>query len=400
MRVLWLTYQIPYPANSGELLYTRGLTESLATAGAEVHALAAGTPPAFGAPVGRPAIGHLSWHAVNEPLRPRWQSLWRSLPSGSFRLGTRALESLVREQLHRGGWSALVIDHAANGWALRLWERIAERPPLVYVSHNVESRVRPQVAAQRGGGLRGAVLRWDAWKYARLEHRLVAAARLVTAITPEDATVFRPQVGDREVLVLTPGASVAKLAPPQTLPPRRVILSGSYEWVAKQHNVRRFLASALPVLQPAGIAVTVVGKMPETFAAGLRQEFPGAEIHANVPDPAPFLDSARIGVIPEEAGGGFKLKALEYVFRHLPIAALPGTLAGLPVDPDTDALTVPTLDLLARRLAEVIDQPEYLRALAARAYEKCDGRFDWAQRGRDLYAALAALDRPAAARPR
>jgi hypothetical protein len=305
----------------------------------------------------------------------------------------------VNEHLHRGGWSALVIDQAANGWALPLWERSPARPPLVYVSHNVESHVRPQFAAQSGRGVRGAVLRWDAWKYARLEHQLLAAARLVTAITPEDARVLRPQAGGKDILVLTPGASLVETAPPERVPPRRVVLSGSYEWVVKQHNVRRFLASALPVLQPAGVAVTVVGKMPDAFAAELRKEFPTAEIHPNVPDPAPFLDSARIGVIPEEAGGGFKLKALEYVFRHLPIAALPGTLAGLPLDPTTDALTVPTLDLLARRLLEVIDQPDYLRTLAARAHGKCQGRFDWAERGRQLYSALAALDQAAALRP-
>jgi hypothetical protein len=301
MRILWLTYQIPYPANSGELLYTRGLVESLAAAGAEVHALAVGPPLAFGTRVEPPPIGRLSWQAVEGPLRPRWQSLWRSLPSGSFRLATRALGSRVKEHLHRGGWSALVIDQAANGWALPLWERSPARPPLVYVSHNVESQVRPQFAAQSGRGVRGAVLRWDAWKYARLEHQLLAAARLVTAITPEDARVLRPQAGGKDILVLTPGASLVETAPPERVPPRRVVLSGSYEWVVKQHNVRRFLASALPVLQPAGVAVTVVGKMPDAFAAELRKEFPTAEIHPNVPDPAPFLDSARIGVIPEEA---------------------------------------------------------------------------------------------------
>jgi glycosyltransferase involved in cell wall biosynthesis len=370
------------------------LTESLAVAGAEVYALAAGTPPTFGVAVERPPIDRLSWQAVGEPLRPRWQSLWRPLPSGSFRLATRALRSLVKEHLQRGGWSALVIDQAANGWVLPVWQRIAARPPLVYVSHNVESHVRPQFAARTGRGVRGAVLRWDAWKYSRLEHQLLEAASLVTAITPEDARVLRDQVGGRDVLVLTPGVSVARAAPPKTVPPRRVILSGSYEWVAKQHNVRRFLTSALPVLHPAGVAVTVVGKMPESFAAELRKEFPAAEIHANVPDPAPFLDSARVGVIPEEAGGGFKLKALEYVFRHLPIAALPGTLAGLPVDPAADALVAPTLDTLSRRVLEVIDEPEYLRTLAARAYQKCDGRFDWAERGRELYAAFKKLERP------
>ena len=125
MRVLWLTYQIPYPATSGELLYSRGLTESLAVAGAEVYALAAGTPPTFGVAVERPPIDRLSWQAVEEPLRPRWQSLWRPLPSGSFRLATRALRSLVKEHLQRGGWSALVIDQAANGWVLPVWQRLA-----------------------------------------------------------------------------------------------------------------------------------------------------------------------------------------------------------------------------------------------------------------------------------
>src|SRR5690606_4592600 len=154
---------------------------------------------------------------------------------------------------------------------------------------------------------------------ARMEQRLLQAARLVTAVTPEDAAVFNEEGEAREIFVLSPGRwapgpATGEAAPELSQRPRRVILSGSCEWVVKQHNMKRFLATALPVLQPAGIAVTVVGKMPEAFARELQTAFPAAEIHANVPDPSPFLDSARVGVIPEEAGGGFKLKALEYVF--------------------------------------------------------------------------------------
>lgn len=390
MRILWLTLRVPYPAHSGELLYTRGLTESLAGTGAQVHVLAAaGTLPerkTF------PEGGQLSWEASGASWRPRWQGLVHRLPSGAHRLATPELQDRLRQRLRRERWDALVIDQAALGWALPVWERSASRPPLVYVAHNVESRIRPAFAESQGWGPRGWALRWDAWKYARLEEDLLGAARLVTAITPEDAAVFRAMGYRGEIVVLPPGRAEEKpiLRRPLAPRPRRVILSGSCEWVVKQHNVRRFLEAALPVLGSADIAVAIVGKMPEAFADELRRTYPQAEIHPNVPDPAPFLDQARLGVIPEEAGGGFKLKALEYVFRGLPMAALPGTLAGLPLEEDA-ALVAPSLKELATQMVTLVDDSARLSTMAERALACCERRFNWADRGKMLHLAIAAL---------
>lgn len=399
MRVLWLTLRVPYPANSGELLYSRGLTEALAAQGVEVRALAAaGSPPEEAA---LPPGGRLHWEAATSPWRPRWQGLvhprW---PSSAHRLATPELQQRLEVRLREGGWQALVVDQAALGWALPVWERVPERPPLVYVAHNVESRIRPEFAASQDWGPRGLVLRWEAWKYARLEKALLNAAQLVTAITPEDEQAFRAQGYGRALLVLSPGRASQEvvLGPPLGQRPRRVILSGSCEWVVKQHNVRRFLSAALPVLNPAGVLVSIVGKMPEAFAQELRRSFPEAEIHPNVPDPAPFLEQARVGVIPEEAGGGFKLKALEYVFRGLPMAALPGTLAGLPLG-EEGALVAANVTELALRLVEVIDDVERLSAIAARALARCDGQFEWVDRGAALQRALAALSSASKSQP-
>ena len=40
--------------------------------------------------------------------------------------------------------------------------------------------------------------------------------------------------------------------------------------------------------------------------------------------------------MPEELGGGFKLKALDYVFHGLPLAILDDSAAGLPLDAGAD----------------------------------------------------------------
>ena len=43
-----------------------------------------------------------------------------------------------------------------------------------------------------------------------------------------------------------------------------------------------------------------------------------------VPDVTRYMDEARIAIVPERNGGGFKLKVLEYVFNRIPSSPCPG----------------------------------------------------------------------------
>ena len=86
---------------------------------------------------------------------------------------------------------------------------------LVYLSHNHERTVARHITAHDPVWSTRMVKRLDGAKVAWLERRLVRAADLVTANTPEDGARFAAERPGRPVIVLPPGYGGA----PATLPP-------------------------------------------------------------------------------------------------------------------------------------------------------------------------------------
>ena len=108
-----------------------------------------------------------------------------------------------------------------------------------------------------------------------------------------------------------------------------------------------------------------------------------------MPDIAPYLDQARIAIVPERSGGGFKLKVLEYVFNRVPVFALAGSFAGVPLRHNDSAMLYADHAALAHGVLEAIDDVDRLNRLQERAWAACAGSFDWSSRGRQIVAAIA-----------
>ncbi|MDP3851187.1 MAG: glycosyltransferase [Luteolibacter sp.] len=389
MRCLWITRQDPRPADSGELIYSRGLLHSLAgQGGVELHVLthrAAKDAPDSG--------DGIHWHLTGPPPRKRLLGILSHLPGDADRLGNPKMRGALRDILAAGSWDWIVIDQAACAWALD--EISVENPAhIAYIAHNHEASLRPEVASYRGGSLPLRIaLRKDAAKYARLENTLVARARLVTAITPRDAAQFQSAFPQCRISVLPPGydAALIPASDPPTIgaaTPRRVVLAGTFQWIAKRRNLEDFLNAAAAPFQAAGIEFVVVGKAHPPYFQRLSQLHPWARFHANVPSMEPFLENTRIGLIPEALGGGFKLKALDYIFRGLPLASIDAALSGLPLVPGTDTISAADPATLAAAVAKHIDSPDILNAAARSALAKCRDTFHWSDRGASLASAL------------
>ncbi|QJE98532.1 glycosyltransferase [Luteolibacter luteus] len=384
MHCLWITRQDPRPANSGELIYTLGLLGSLAKQ-PETELTVLAHRAAAGAEGGPP----VHWELHGKIPGGRLKSLLSELPGDAFRLGNpvqrQALSLLLGKK-----WDWIVIDQAACAWALGM---IGTHQKVAYIAHNHEAAVRKQVASDRGGSLpMRMALKWDALKYARMERALCRRADLISAITPRDTEAFGTEFPGKPVCTLPPGyqGEAAAGAPREITSetPRRVVLAGAFEWVAKRRNLEAFLNAAAESFQRGKIGFQVVGKAdPEWFAA-LAKQHPWASFTANVPSISPYLDQARIGLIPEALGGGFKLKALDYIFRGLPLASVEAALSGVPVNPQTEAIAAPDPESLTKAVAAKIDDLAFLNHAARRALDACRDAFHWEDRGVTLRKAL------------
>lgn len=387
MRCLWITRQDPRPSDSGELIYSRGLLRSLAACPDTRITVLAHRPAMHG----DETDPELHWELHGWIPKKRLRCLFSPLPSDASRLGNKIMRQALEDLSREGHWDWIVIDQAACGWAL---SHLPEKgdPRVAYIAHNHETSVRRQVASDRGGSpVMRALLEFDAWKYATLEQALCDRADLITAITPRDQDLFRRIAPGKPVICLPPGyrGPIVETPPPITKStPRRVVLAGAFEWLAKRRNLEAFLAAADAPFRRGNLHFTVVGKADPAYFAALGKRYDWAEFHANVPSIDPHLANARIGLIPEALGGGFKLKALDYIFRGLPLAALEPALSGLPLDPGRDTITATDPAALAEAVAARIDDLDFLNAAASRALEACRSAFQWSDRGETLAAAM------------
>ena len=76
-------------------------------------------------------------------------------------------------------------------------------------------------------------------------------------------------------------------------------------------------------------------------------------------DPAPHLAAARLAVVAEPIGGGFKMKMLEYVFNRVTVASLAACTAGLPEALTASMAVFPDMADDARTLLRLADGALY-----------------------------------------
>lgn len=385
LRCLWVTRLVPYPPFiGGDATYSARLIESLVMAGVELTVLCHdnGVMP--------PTVGGVGWVLVPYQERGRARSLFGRRPALVHRFSTPQIRDALDALLRKRSWDALLIDNIAVAGALHMRRRArgCDRPTrLVYVSHNHEETIRKQLAATATRrSPKHIALRWDAAKTAAIERALVDAADLVTVNTEHDADLYRQHARDQRYLVLTPGYDGpgvgGRLIEAET--PRRITLLGSYAWVAKQLNLWRFLDAGAESLARAGIGIDIVGWTPDAFAGRLRASFPGVEVTGPVDRVEPYLARARMGIVAEEVGGGFKHKVLHYVFNRLPVASLAGSVAGTPLVAGESMLEYPDIRGLVEGVIETIDDLARLNELQEAALLACNGKFEWADRGSAL----------------
>jgi polysaccharide biosynthesis protein PslH len=120
----------------------------------------------------------------------------------------------------------------------------------------------------------------------------------------------------------------------------------------------------------------------------LRGKTVATDFTGTVPDVDRYMDEARIAIVPERNGGGFKLKMLDYVFNRIPIFALSGSFAGVPLIHDDSVVLFPDHAALARGVLDAIDDTDRLNRLQERAFVACRDRFDWASRGRQIVSTI------------
>jgi len=386
MQCLWLTLADPEPATNGQLIYSKGLIEAACHAGASLTVIGLARPENPRASVDPRGI---DWRLADEQPKSAARRLLSRDPMVTQR-NSSEMERTLEHALVERSWDAVVFDSICAGWALRRVRRHRARsawpPHVVYIAHNHEVTVARRIAAA-SQGLRRIQKEIDLLKVIDLERRLILAADIVTSNTPDDCRRFAAASGGRPIVFLPPGYGGPRVASRkiEASVPRRAILVGSFDWPPKRISLESFLAAATKPLLRAGIELQIVGEVEGDYLADLRRRFPSVDFVGPVTDVRPYMQDARVALVPDLLGG-FKLKGLDYVFNRLPILAMRIALPGMPLEDGRSIGLFDSHSALAEGVVALIDDFADLNARQERAYAACADRFDWDRIGRHLMA--------------
>jgi glycosyl transferase family 1/glycosyl transferase family 4 len=398
IRCLWIARYIPFPMDGGAQVYSANLSQSLARAGAFIRFMGLGSAAA----VPESAAG-VEWLAVPGRKRSAAVAALSALPFAAAIDATKTYRLMLETELQES-WDAIVLDGYGTGWALDRCiaycrDRGTRRPVLVHVSHNNEEMLWASMGREaRGSALKRLALRRNAAKVATLERRIVRAVDLLTTITDEDRSTLGAAVARGRSLSITPGYTgpIVSARRITAATPRRVIIVGSFQWVVKQENLMRFVEIADPIFEKQGIEMDVVGEIPKALLAALKARCRATCFHGFVADVAPYLDRARIGIVPESIGGGFKLKFLDYIFGRVPVATVSQAVAGLSEELQLAMLKNDGLAGLVSEIVSHIDRIDELNGMQERAFALGRAQFDWNVRGKRFLLAIGAIRERAA----
>jgi glycosyltransferase involved in cell wall biosynthesis len=216
----------------------------------------------------------------------------------------------------------------------------------------------------------------------RIEAWAAGAYDLVMTVSPEDAALL-----PAGATIVPNGVDTDRFHPSPVPTNRRVVFTGALHTLPNRDGVQWFCSEVWPRVRARvpDATLDVVGARPPADVVALGRA-DGVRVDGDVPDTVPFLEQARVAVVPLRIGTGSRLKALEAMAAGRPVVGTTVGLGGLDVQAGRDALVADNAAAFADAVVRCLTGDELAGSLATQG-RKLVGRYSWKRIGAG-YAAL------------
>ena len=366
-RALFVTYENPFHATSGDALYTCNIIDALAQCCTvdiiyyDSNKIAPVIPlenqGVFDRIIRVPFVKKASWRLVLSVL----PGMIKSRSQANY-------ATSLADCIQRSNPDVVVINHFRMLFSLKVAR--AYNRPIIYASHNVETAISKLAYRYRALSFSKLVYYWDYIRTLLYERYIVRRCDAVLCISEGDRSVLASLHRKNAVLV-------RPFMSPSTLPGRdiddfhqtakQLLVVGSFVWGPKKDNitqlVRQFATSRLPQL---GYVLQIVGRMEDSLYHGLGSVSEAVCVIPNPESVAPYYAQASIALIPEVIGGGLKLKVLEAATNGLAIFAVKGSISKGDFEPETHFVEAASIEEMLMAVSERGEDMESLYDMGER----------------------------------
>jgi|GEM_PF-1543312 len=403
MKILFLTYDLPYPLNSGGKLRAYGILKSLAKKH-EITLLSYYREEAQ-----REFLPDLEKYCSKILLfkRPKPWGLKNILKTGFSRLPFASVTydvpgvgRALRRELEGGQYQvvhfesfypALWLPRIRTPQVSTLPECIHDRSSLgecaggvktIMGNENVEYRVYQRYADQQKFWPLKILMRRDVAKMRRFEENLWRRADYNVVVSEEDRAITEAVTGKKAIFV--PNAVDIEYYKQldfhkNELP--TIFFSGNLVYVANAETVSYFLKEIFPLIKqkiPEVVFRLVSDTEPEWLKPYLGK---GVELICQVADRSgrigQELSSSWVSVVPVRVGSGTRFKVLEALAARVPVVATSVGVEGLTLTPGQDYLEANDAPAFAKQVAGLLQNAEARRRLGEVGQAVVREKYSW-----------------------
>lgn len=378
MRILFVSTNLPVPANNGQAIRTLSLVRALHSLGHELTFVSfarAGLPTNL-APLsswcGTIDLLEENGKLTNMSQRQDWYGRLRCLlsrkPYAVERFRSTLMGAKIAQRLKESSFDLIFCDSL---YALVNVPRCDI--PIALNCHNVEHLI-PQRYAE--------LERNHAKKlYARIESRLLREAE--RGACRRAAFAMACSENDRDLFIhLRPGlptfvvpnaveteayCSAADSANQTT--GSVVLFQGGMDWYPNRDAVEFFAESILPLIRGKcpDVKFVVAGRNPPAYLIEKFRNAPDIEFTGTVPDMLPYLAAAAVAVVPLRLGSGTRIKILEACAAGRAVVSTSVGAEGLNLEAGKEILVSDDPSQFARLVVEMLRDPARRNAIGAAA---------------------------------
>jgi len=254
--------------------------------------------------------------------------------------------------------------------------------PTILREQNAQYIVWERHAAHARNTLEKLYATWCAPRLRAYEAKMVPRFARCLAISQADA---------RHLSAISPAARVEAIpcgvdmeyfhpSPEAREEPYSMVLTGSFDWKPKQHNLKVLLAEVMPRIRarlPRAV-LYVVGKGVPDGLRRLGERTPGVTMTGKVPDVRPYVWRSSLVLNYLESGGGIALKVQEAMAMKKPVLSNSLGCEGIEVKHGWDVFLADGPEGFADAAAQLLEDAAIRRSLAENGHKSVHELYSWA----------------------
>jgi glycosyltransferase involved in cell wall biosynthesis len=330
---------------------------------------------------------------------PRWRQhaqlvrgIIGSPPGSAAKFFDPRFGRLIEDCIRRYGIDIVELQHLNTAAYFRYTAGV----PVILREHNVEYKVWERHAKCTNGILERLYVQSCVARVRDYEARMATRFSRCITVSQADERYLRTVAPSATIETIPSGVDSEYFFPigrPEQ--PFSMVLTGSFEWRPKQHNLRVLLEQILPAIREKvpEATLTIVGVGVPSELRLLGDRIGGVRFTGPVPDVRDYVRSASLVLNYLESGGGIALKVLEAMAMRKAVLSNSLGVEGIQVQHGKDVFIADGVKPFAEAAAYLLRDNALRERLANGGYDTVRRSYCWdylSARFEDLYSAVIA----------